>query len=1272
GDGYRYTIRKVEEINPDGATSSFTGCVGSETIVNVVGIEDPSAVTVADFDDNTLVYHVSEGGTLGNIPHVSGLADEYIWYENSNATSPVGTPIADGDDMLAATLSGAGFDPSSVTSANENDTTRYHITRIANTNANLGFDGCESDDSPTELSIVVHARQRRPIVTSDNTGPGIPNFVDLNNDGDGTNDDGAVDHYFSICVDQLDNNSLLIADEPLYSGGVRQFEWYQYNNGSGTRIDNIPEFTGTNADFVSLQLASISSTTTRYFELVQVTDIISPVYDGLESDRTLVRIDISQQDALTFQDTNGISLSGNYCRDEDPMGNASGNIVIDLQAGAGSAGNANVSYEVDSYLQTTFDAAGTPEVDGTNQMGNPTLDLDALHDAVVGSNIVGGEATVHTLTMFYTDPVTQCVGSVSTNFTINSRPDIDVTFNDILGDNLEFCYDDPVIRLDGVESLSAAPLSVSGGQFNIDSDLDPMTPADGLTTNNNRAFFDPSAVHDAFHGGGTQPFASQSTHTINFTYTDEFGCPNTVSKTIFVNPRPEIVTGQIQTATSCASGAVELFVEMADDESDYTYEWSVNGVTVDGVNVADEDGDEDDETFTYDFDGDLSANIGVIVRYTGAGFTTNCEVEISNQTVTVGIEPQPALSWVGITEGRQTSFQLTEENPALANGNVNYVRVVIDGVEAFEDFTPDLTVPYEFDNVFATSGTHMIEVEMGTNAGCQVNVSRNIEILGHLSGFDNLSSYSESFENGLGGWLIETVSIDGKSDDLPSTWTRTNAIPGAGGVDGSFAVITDNYQPSEVSFVYSPSIDLSGFASPTISFLRLVQFETFRDGVAFQISTDDGRTWENVGNFSLEFGSSPGWYNFEGITSAPGTVAPGPQAIASNNRQIGWTDQESDVWIEAKEAISVLAAEADSVRFRFALAAQAGDKSVTGFGFDNITIFDRDRIVLIEQFSSSLSASSISLNNRLDSTTTFIGTDVIRINYFTDLANTDTEQDGLNLRNTVDPGARSVLYGIDQASSVAIAGEASFLDPNVEDSWLTAVTQLGNAKLGNPRFRISISAAIVDNNINLGASFESLSNFTDPNTELSLNLAIIEPEVILTEAMGLYNAGDRVNNVMRQMLPDAAGEYRSGAIAVGDVLEISEITWPITGVFNPDTLTIVAFIQDINTNEIYQSAITGVSGGENVLSVNENLLSDMVVYPNPGDEQVTIDFINPLKKDSEWVLYDQSGRTMKKGELSKGHQQLLLDTKEAASKMYFFYLFQSNEPAAAVRLMIRH
>ncbi|MEM6830770.1 MAG: T9SS type A sorting domain-containing protein, partial [Bacteroidota bacterium] len=796
----------------------------------------------------------------------------------------------------------------------------------------------------------------------------------------------------------------------------------------------------------------------------------------------------------------------------------------------------------------------------------------------------------------------------------------------------------------------------------------------GVTTNN-EALFDPSVGHDNVNGPNSQ-FAPQSEHRISFSYTDGIGCLRDTSLLVYVNPLPEIVDNEIKSASTCATGDVKVFVEMEPNEfgqgkDAYNFVWEVNG-----NQVQNSDGTAGGDTLVFDFAGSTSANFSVFVTYIGTGspsdYTTNCQSSIISQSISVGLEPQPALSWVGITEGRQTSFQLTEESPALANGNVNYLRVVIDGVEAFEDFTPDLTVPYEFDYVFATSGTHMIEVEMGTNAGCQVNVSRNIEILGHLSGFNNLSSYSESFENGLGGWLIETVSIDGKSDDLPSTWTRTNAIPGAGGVDGSFAVITDNYQPSEVSFVYSPSIDLSGFASPTISFLRLVQFETFRDGVAFQISTDDGRTWENVGNFSLEFGSSPGWYNFEGITSAPGTVAPGPQAIASNNRQIGWTDQESDVWIEAKEAISVLAAEADSVRFRFALAAQAGDKSVTGFGFDNVTIFDRDRIVLIEQFSSSLSASSISLNNRLDSTTTFIGTDVIRINYFTDLANTDTEQDGLNLRNTVDPGARSVLYGIDQASSVAIAGEASFLDPNVEDSWLTAVTQLGNAKLGNPRFRISISAAIVDNNINLGASFESLSNFTDPNTELSLNLAIIEPEVILTEAMGLYNAGDRVNNVMRQMLPDAAGEYRSGTIAAGDVLEISEITWPITGVFNPDTLTIVAFIQDINTNEIYQSAITGVSGGENVLSVNENLLSDIVVYPNPGDEQVTIDFINPLKKDSEWVLYDQSGRTMKKGDLSKGHQQLLLDTKEAASGMYFFYLFQSNEPAAAVRLMIRH
>ncbi len=1646
-----YISHLWNDQTPDGVGTTllpFEGCESGLVQFDIKVTTTPTDVTTADFDAGVIQFHVAEGNTLGDIAHTLGLVEKYRWYNDPTPTGQVGPDILTGQEMLETTLNGDGFDPSVVSVQYVNDVYDYYVTRLSGENAETGFVGCEST-GPTNVQITVHSIQRQPDVASDNTNSGISTtpFTDL-----GVSPNGA-DHYFSICVDQLESDIQLRATEPLYGGASREFRWYSVD-ASLVRISQTPLAITDAPTFTQLQIAGLSPSVTisRHFEVVQITD--TDVFEGTESESGFVQIDISPQDALELRDDATDLVFGDvFCRDET----SPSFIDVDLFAGGASAGAGNVDYDIDSYLQSTFIATpGSPEIDGPVTPGNPTLDFDALHDAVTGSQAVGGEPTVHVITMTYNDPVTLCAGSVTKTITIH--PDPDITFfvevggvlTDIAafaaGDN-EFCYEDGSITLQGaladgttlnsgtfVSSQLGALTTVNGsaafntinehnsfhgvggtdGEFLNQSSItitynytDPVTgcdnttntillvnpqpevlavpalppadladgnpniiritdfcegstavtaeikiidpvdlptpgdeegdyssytfdwtvggstvtdlnldgldntiefvppsntlnitvvvtdlngcsesfsethtlqslpdlditgvedflvagatalssycvndgdPALGLTdaTLNGQSlpntvalgdivsysvdsyneadgvasavtidagtgalptvdldawhtdgtlvtpgtlvggnatyhritvvYQDPSRAYqgvattctnavvetivvnpdpdisitlngvdadnlqfcyddinieitgidvasglpnndgtitinggtvstngsaiinaDTYHGG--DPFAAQTSHTIVYTYTDGKGCDNSITRTFFVNPRPEFVGGAIQTASTCATSSVELFVDMTDGVSNYTFTWFVNGAQVDGVDVIDEDGIDNDERITFNFGGQLSANFGVIATYTGAGFTTNCEASIQNQSITVGAEPIPAISWVGITAGNAngTDFTITEDNATLPDGDVDFVELEIDGTVVLSTTSPTFPLDFNYDPStpgysFGSSGEYVVNLTMNTTAGCNVTVSRNIRILPHLTTISPAASYSESFENASsfdltqGGWLIDSLSIDGKTYyDTATSWTRGNMIPGtAASIDGTGAVYTVNagvngYKESEVSFVYSPSFDLSSFSAPTVSFLRYEDFETDRDGVVFQVSVDDGRTWQTVGTFNDELedeglASTPGWYNKDGISSSPGVVAPG-SATATNSEQVGWA--ENSDWQEAISPIEIDPAQSGFVRFRFAMSAQATVKTTNGFGFDLVRIYERNQIVLLELFSSTLTAKSVIVNDTVNTRPQYSGADILKINYFTDLANGIQNPafpetvDQINQKNMTDPGAKVAFYGVGEVPSLSIAGDINVVDP-LTDPYSLLNAKLANARLNNPAFDITLNTSVDgEGNLVVDADFTATADL-GPDAEFALFIAVVEPTVTLPTRMGLYPAGAEIENVFRKLLPTAAGQWETGPITAGDTRSIQTLSWPINNMFDPSNIRVIAFVQDLQSQQVYQATFEDVATGlsNNVLGLDD--LPTFKLYPNPADEEVTLEFADGIEEDSEWVIFDQAGREVMKGFIERGTTTMTVQTSDVPSGLYFIHLYGEDRKTQTKRVMVIH
>ena len=1000
---------------------------------------------------------------------------------------------------------------------------------------------------------------------------------------------------------------------------------------------------------------------------------------------------------------NGFSMGGafEFCSDE-------ANPTIDLldnNVDLASPGASIDPADVDSWTITSYNSSGTVGgVDNGSGVGTlPTaaeLDLQTLHENAGGNayatygnafRSVGGDTTYHEIEITYTDPIityqglgTSCQNTISKTLTVFPNPN--VNFNIQLTGEEEASYDDyrqfcyqvgssGNITLTGVEIFTNDTLELGSGQIN-----QFFVEGDPVPTNNGRATINTAELLE-------NQFNERDTFLVEYRYTDIKGCGHFYQKNIIINPLPQIegtvvnnVVDGIQIANSCASSDVIVFVEMAQglDVINYEFSWIVNG-----RDPVVQLGSNGGNFFTYPLAaGEVSPTFGVSVAYVPDGtVTTSCEAVSLSRQVTVGQEPIPKLSWVGMTAGHPqgTDFTFYQDNASLSNGEVDIVEFTIDGVLVYSasTFVQQATPYYNHD--FTSSGQYEVTLRIRTSSGCDVTETRTVNILPNLTGFGFNNTYLEEFDaidltTPTDGWFRENRSLDGKVDNLQSSWRADANAPNLPAGSGN-AVYTsyDQISSGEVSFVYSPSFDLSGYNSPTIGFLRYEDFESEKDGVVLQYTVDDGRTWQIAGSYLAELeeeglASTPGWYNGNNIISVPGDDVIAGES-ASNPDAIGWASN-SKIWEVARSPLPSVGSE--YIRFRFAIASQAVVQKVeTGFGFDQLEIYERDQIVLLELFSSSFNESSLQLMNSISTDAGFIGNDVLTINYFTDLESGDNNRiDPFNERSSKDANAKSTFYGIDRVPSLAIAGNANYVEDELPNL-VVSKARLDNAKLNDPAFEVSVSATEANDALTIDADFTASRSF-DNESEIGFFVAIVEPEITLNEVVGVMPAGTTLNNVLRKLLPNGAGKYVGRSVSVGETFQL-DTTWVINGLMNPTALRVIAFAQDLNTKAIYQAASFDLPILEldNPLGLNDQL-TDLELYPNPSNNQFTLDFGSQLIDEVKWVLYDQTGKEVLKGEAEKGIRSFSVNTEDIPSGMYLIQLLGQDRKKQSKRVIVVH
>ena len=125
-----------------------------------------------------------------------------------------------------------------------------------------------------------------------------------------------------------------------------------------------------------------------------------------------------------------------------------------------------------------------------------------------------------------------------------------------------------------------------------------------------------------------------------------------------------------------------------------------------------------------------------------------------------------------------------------------------------------------------------------------------------------------------------------------------------------------------------------------------------------------GLTWVNLGDFEDGISTGHEWYNRREISGEPGGQRIGWSTNIGNENLVS-ADAANEKWQRARHSLSEipLVGGKKQVRFRFALGSDVG-ANASGIAIDNFTIRERDRVLLLEEFSTEVRDDAFSVHQQ--------------------------------------------------------------------------------------------------------------------------------------------------------------------------------------------------------------------------------------------------------------------------------------------------------------------
>ena len=663
------------------------------------------------------------------------------------------------------------------------------------------------------------------------------------------------------------------------------------------------------------------------------------------------------------------------------------------------------------------------------------------------------------------------------------------------------------------------------------------------------------------------------------------------------------------------------------------------------------------------------------------------------KSVVVGDLPIVDFSFLGNCVGSVISF--TDKSKTPTGGNSLPFKADWD----FGDGTTKIgsSAGSTSTNTYGTAKSYNVILTSTTDLGCKDSGSKYI---GQLLKFSpsQLASFDEKFDGANnkpvdGGWI--TLDINSvNSVPKPSAPISTGISSWMYDASNGNWTTSASYQKNEKSALYSACLDLSTIPRPVISFDATVKLND-GESIVLQYSTDNlniqdpAKNWQVLG--TLPTGNSPGldWYNLSALASNPGTG----YANSQNPTALGWaTDLGA---IKPKHKLEDVGANSEVIlRFAFSSIGSGGNGTTNGVTIDNIRVGSRTRTVLFENFTTTDAGStSSSLNQTLKDEATYItnftnaninSTQLVNINYHIGFIGNDP----FNALNPADPSSRALYYNVTQAPYAFLDGKhSSNNNSDLFQNWGQGAYDLQTLNLANADFKVAgIPTKVTTNNSNGTIEVEvNVTPTKDLPKSTRLFIGVLEDQVIKTQIPGtpsITTGETDFNYVLRKMLPNAVGtRYPDGTFKRDQQVRLGpngkidtnadKFTWNVDKVFG-SKLTVVVFLQD-STKEVYQADLFQNVAIPTLTTGLEPLNAESInLYPNPANQEFTIELPKALSVDANVSLVDQMGRTIDGGLISAGRTKKTVGTYDLAAGVYIVQIKTDGGETVRKKVVIVH
>jgi hypothetical protein len=693
--------------------------------------------------------------------------------------------------------------------------------------------------------------------------------------------------------------------------------------------------------------------------------------------------------------------------------------------------------------------------------------------------------------------------------------------------------------------------------------------------------------------------------TIFYSHTTPKGCSRKIYEVVTINEAPQIEFTAEDTCVAAGSNDSTVFINQTTSTDEITgWLWKFDDINS-GI----------ENTSTLENPRHLYTNSGRKYISLTVATIKNC-VSTREIRFNFGDKPQADFHWSTecFKEGSPVMFI---DKSSIKEGEISSYKWkfhVNDQVDSMDVKNPEYT--------FESYGDYKVGLEVITNYGC-VDTFSDIFHLRPTFILTENNPYNEDFETGMNGWVS-----DKSENSEANSWNfglPTDGFIGAVGLNAWYTKI-DNTKVED-SWISSPCFDFTGIKKPMIKMDMWRIFEQTRDGAVLQYRSNNEDNWYNIGdlNDGIE------WYNKYSVDGKPG------------GQSIGWSDLKDTKWIEARHKLDDLVGLTD-VQFRIAYGSNGTGTDNKGVAIDNIGIWKRNKIVLLEHFTNSSDTLCKDANEIVKSAITELNGDVVDIQYHTVFPGYDP----FYLDNPTTVEVRTYYYGLLEVPYTYLdGGFTSAYRYDYRPKQLNT-NDINLQSLNDPKFRIELNTEITDNSINVSATL--IARKAIAPSELILHTVIIEREVTGVEGT---NGETLFRNVVKAMLPNAAGTYKYRSWTAGST-ELINYSWNFSNVFDVDELRVVVFVQDETTKEIYQAAVDRfdfVSATVNELSLNREF--KCMVYPNPVSDYAYVRFNQPLTSDLKLDIFDNMGRLLESKIIEPHTEELLIDTYGYREGIYF-------------------